>query len=74
MDNKSSCVLYVPSRSSSTFVCTNNVVFGNKCAKDTPDVIDDGEIALDFPLEANDSEINSASVSAIMDQSDTHYI
>ena len=76
MDNKSSYVLYVPSRSSSTFVCTNNVVFGNKCprAKDTPDVIDDGEIALDFPLEANDSEINSASVNVIMDQNDTHYI
>ena len=76
MDNKSSYVLYVPSRSSSTFVCTNNVVFGTKCprAKDTPDFIDDGEIAFDFPIEANDSEINSANVNAIMDQSDTHYI
>ena len=76
MDNKSSYVLYVPDRPGSAFVCTNNVVFGTKCprAKDSPNVIDDGEVALDFPPEANDPEINSSAVQAIVDQTETHYI
>jgi hypothetical protein len=76
MDNRSSYVLYVPGRSRPTFISTNNVVFGNKCpmAKDSPNVIDNGEIALDFPPEAQVSEISTDSVSAILDQTETHYI
>ena len=71
MDNKSNYVIYVPDRPGSAFVCTNNVVFGTKCppAKDSPNVIDDGEVALDFSPEANDSEISSSSVEAIIELS-----
>jgi hypothetical protein len=41
-------VLYVPGRLQSTFVSTNNVVC-NKCgmAKDSPNIIDNGEVALE---------------------------
>ena len=76
MDNKSSYVLYVPDRPGSTFVCTVNVIFRTKClhAKDSSNVIDDGEVALDFPPEANDSEISSSSVKAIVNQTETHYV
>ncbi len=76
MDNRSSYVLYIPGRLRPTFVSTNNVVFGNKCsmAKDSPDVIDNCEMALDFLPEAHVSEINSSSVDAILDQTDTHFI
>ena len=76
MDNRSSYVLYVPGRPRPTFVSTNNVVFGNKCpmAKDSPNVIDNGEVALDFPPEAHLSEISSSSVDANLDQTDTHYM
>ena len=76
MDNKSSYVLYVSDRPGSTFVCTNNVVFGTKCprAKDSPNVIDDGEVTLNFPQEANHSEISSSSIEATVDQTVTHYI
>ena len=74
MDNRSSYVLYVPDRK--TFVSTNNVVFGNKCpmAKDSPNVIEKGDVMFDFPPEAHVSEIISSSVDAILDQTDTHYI
>jgi hypothetical protein len=76
MDNRSSYVLYMPNRSRPTFVTSNNVVFGNKCpmAKDAPNVIDNEEVALDFPPEANISEITTSSVDSILDQTDTHYI
>ena len=76
MDNRSSYVLYVPGRPRPTFVCSNNVTFGNKCpmAKDSPDFIDNGDIVLDFPPEANVSEISSSSVDSILDQTETHYI
>ena len=76
MDNRSSYVLYVPGRSRPTFVSTNNVVFGNRCpmAKDSPDFIDNEEVVLDFPPEANTSDINSSSVETILDQTETHYI
>ena len=76
LENRSSYVVYVPGRSRPTFVSTNNVVFGNKCplAKDAPDVIDNGEVVLDFPPEANASDINSSSVDSIMDQTETLYI
>jgi hypothetical protein len=59
MDNRSSYVLYMSNSFCSTFVTSNNVVFGNKCqmAKDAPNVIDNEEVAPDFPLEANISEI-----------------
>ena len=55
---------------------TNNVVFGNKCplAKDSPNVIEADDMVFDFPPEAHVSEINSSSVDAILDQTDTHYI
>ena len=74
MENRSSYVLYVPGRQ--TFVSTNNVVFGNKCpmAKDSPNVIEADDMVFDFPPEAHVSEINSSSVDAILDQTDTHYI
>jgi hypothetical protein len=67
MDNRSSYVLYMPNRSRPTFVTSNNVVFGNKCpmAKDAPNVIDNEEVALDFPPEANISEITTSSVDSI---------
>ncbi len=67
MDNRSSYVLYMPNRSRPTFVTSNNVVFGNKCpmAKDAPNVIDNEEVALDFPPEANISEITTLSVDSI---------
>ena len=76
MDNRSSYVLYVPGRPRPTFVSTNNVTFGNKCpmAKDSPDFIDNGEMVLDFPPEANVSDISSSSVDSILDQTETHYI
>ena len=76
MDNRSSHVLYMPDRASPTFVSSNNVVFGNKCprAKDAPNIIDNGEVALEFPPEANVADINSSSVGSILDQTDTHYI
>jgi hypothetical protein len=76
MDNRSSYILYVPGRPRPTFVSSNNVVFGNKClmAKDSPNVVDNGEVVIDFPPEANVSEIMSSSVNSILDQTDTHYI
>ena len=76
MDNRSSYVLYVPGRSRPTFVSTNNVTFGNRCpmAKDSPDLIDNGDTVLDFPPEANVSDINVSSVDSILDQTETHYI
>ena len=76
MDNRSNCVLYVPGRTRSQFVSTNNVVFGNWCpmAKDAPDFIDNTEVTLDFPPEANISEITCSSVETILDQTETHYI
>ena len=76
MDNRSSYVCYVPGRSRPTFVSTNNVVFGNKCplAKDLPNVIDNDQVVLDFPPEANVSDISDSSVESILDQSETHYI
>jgi hypothetical protein len=43
-------------------------------AKDAPNVIDNEEVALDFPPEANFSEITTSSVDLILDQTDTHYI
>ena len=43
-------------------------------AKDSPNVIDNGKVALDFPPEAHSSEISSLGVDAILDQTDTHYI
>jgi hypothetical protein len=43
-------------------------------AKDAPNVIDNEEVALDFPPEANISEINTSSVDSILNQTDTHYI
>jgi hypothetical protein len=43
-------------------------------AKDAPNVIDNGEVALDFPPEANISDITISSVDSIVDQTDTHYI
>ena len=74
MDNRSSYVLYMPNRSRPTFVSSNNVVFGNKfpLAKDAPNVIDDGEVALDFPPEADVSDITASSVDSILHQTDTH--
>ena len=76
MDNRSSAVVYMHGRPSPTFVSTNNLTFGNKCpmAKDAPDFIDNGETVLDFPPEANVSDISSSSVDSILDQTDTHYI
>jgi hypothetical protein len=76
MDNRSSYVLYAPGRPRPTFISTNNVVFGNKCpmAKDASDLIDNDQVALDFPQEANASEISSSSVEMILDQTETHYI
>jgi hypothetical protein len=76
MDNRSSYVLYMPNRARPTFVTSNNVVFGNKCpmAKDAPNVIDNEEVALEFPPEANISDITTSSVDSILDQTDTHYI
>ena len=76
MDNRSSYVLYMPDRSRPTFVSSNNVVFGNKCplAKDAPNVIDNGEVALDFPPEANIMDITASSITSILHQTDTHYI
>jgi hypothetical protein len=55
---------------------SNNVVFGNRCplAKDAPNVIENGEVAVDFPPEANVADISSSSVALILDQNDTHYI
>jgi hypothetical protein len=69
-------VSYVPDRPGNAFVCTNNDIFGTKCprAKDAPNVLDSGEIAFNFPQEANDSEINASSVKAIIDQTETHYV
>jgi hypothetical protein len=79
MDNRSSHVLYMPDRASQpspTLVSSNNVVFGNKCprARDIPKIIDNGEVALEFPPEANVADFNSLSVGSILDQTDTHYI
>ena len=76
MDNRSSCALYVPGRPRPTFVSTNNVTFGNKCplAKDSSDFIGNGDTVLDFPPEANVSDIGSSSVDSILDQTETHYI
>ncbi len=76
MDNRSSYVLYVPGRPQPTFVSTNDVVFGNKypMAKDSPTVIDNDEVALDFPSAAHVSEISSSRVDYILDQTVTHYI
>jgi hypothetical protein len=73
MENRSSYVLYVPGRQ--RFVSTNNVVFGNKCpiAKDSPNIIEADDEVFDFPPEAHVSEINSSSVDAILEQTDTHY-
>jgi len=66
----------MPNRSRPTLVSSNDVVFGNKCplAKDAPNVIDNGEVALDFPPEANISDITASSVDSILHQTDTHYI
>jgi hypothetical protein len=74
MENRSSNVLYVSGRQ--TFVATNNVVFGNKCpmVKDSPNGIKADDMVFDFPPEAHVSEINSSSVDAILNQTDTHYI
>ena len=76
MDNRSSHVLHMPDRASAAFVSSNNVVFCNKCprAKVAPNIIDNGEVALEFPPEANVADINSSSVGSILDQTDTHYI
>jgi hypothetical protein len=76
MDNRSSYVLYMPDRSRPTFVSSNNVVFGNKCplAKDAPNLIDNGEVALDFPPEANIMDVTDSSIASIIHQTDTHYI
>ena len=76
MDNRSSHVLYMPGRARPTFVSSNNVVFGNRCpmAKDAPNVIENGEVAVDFPPEANVADISSSSVASILNQNDTHYI
>ena len=43
-------------------------------AKDAPNVIDNGEVALNFPPEASISDIITSSVDSIIDQTDTHYI
>ena len=43
-------------------------------AKDPPNVIEADDMVFDFPPEAHVSEINSSSVDAILDQTDTHYI
>ena len=43
-------------------------------AKDSTDFIDNEEVVLDFPPEANTSDINSSSVETILDQTETHYI
>ncbi len=40
-------------------------------AKDSPNVIENSEVALYFPPEAHVSEISSSSVNAILDQTDT---
>ncbi len=63
LDNRSRYVLCMSNSSCSTFVTSNNVVFGNKCpmAKDAPYVIDNEEVALDFPPEANIAEISTLS-------------
>ena len=78
MDNRSSHVLYVtvPGRPRPTFISTNYMTFGNKCpmAKDSPNFIDHGDTVLDFPPEANVSDISSSSVDSILDQTETHYI
>jgi hypothetical protein len=76
MDNRSSYVLYVPVRPHPTFVSRNDVTFGNKCpmAKVASDLIDNGYTVLDFPPEANASNISSLNVDAIMDQTETHYV
>ncbi len=76
MGNRSSCPLYMSDRPRPRFVSSNNEVFGNKCptAKDAPNVIDNGEVALDFPPEANISDITTSSVDSILDHTDTHYI
>ena len=43
-------------------------------AKDSPDYIDNEEMVLDFPPEANVSDISSSSIDSILDQTETHYI
>ena len=43
-------------------------------ARDSPDFIDNGDTVLDFPPEANVSDISSSSVKLILDQTETHYI
>ena len=43
-------------------------------AKDSPDFIDNEDTVLDFPPEANASDISSSNVDAILDQTETHYI
>ena len=51
-------------------------MFSNKCPlpKDSPDFIDNGDTVLDFPPEANVSDISSSSADLILDQTETHYI
>jgi hypothetical protein len=57
-------------------VSTKNVVFGNKCptAKIPENVIETDDIVFDFPPEAHVLAINSSSVDAILDQTESHYI
>ena len=76
MGNRSSYVLDVPGIPRPTFVSTNNVVLGKRCpmTKDSPDFIDNEEVVLGLPPEANTSDINSSSVETILDQTETHYI
>jgi hypothetical protein len=75
MDNISSYVLYMPN-CATYLVTSDNVMFGNKCliAKDTLNVIDKKEVALDFLPEANVSEITASSIDSILHQTGTHYI
>ncbi len=43
-------------------------------AKDSLNVVDNGEVVIYFPPEAHVSEIMSSSVDSILNQTDTHYI
>ncbi len=66
----------MPNHTFPAFVYSNNLVFGNKCimAKDAPNLNDNEELVLDFPPEANVSEITTLSIHLILDQTDTHFV
>ena len=84
MDNRSSYVVICPQSLSCMYLVAivwhlsaqNNEMFSNKCPlpKDSPDFIDNGDTVLDFPPEANVSDISSSSADLILDQTETHYI